>query len=85
MKIVILNDTHTGARNASDIFLNYIGRFYSDVFFPYCKENNIKQIIHLGDFYDHRKYINFKALNNDGKSVWSCLLKLVAWPIAPDF
>ena len=68
MRIAILNDSHTGARNASDIFLNYIGRFYSDVFFPYCKENGITQIIHLGDFYDHRKYINFKALNHSRKT-----------------
>jgi DNA repair exonuclease SbcCD nuclease subunit len=68
MKLAILNDTHTGARNASDVFLNYIGKFYSDVFFPYCKENGIKQIIHLGDFYDHRKYINFKALHHSRKT-----------------
>jgi DNA repair exonuclease SbcCD nuclease subunit len=41
----------------------YQGRFFSEVFFPYCKANDIKQIIHLGDFYDHRKFVNFKVIN----------------------
>ena len=68
MKIAVLNDTHAGARNASDVFLDYFAKFYSDVFFPYCREHNIKQIIHLGDYYDHRKYINFKALNHNRKT-----------------
>lgn len=30
-------------------------------------EHNIKTIMHLGDYYDHRKYINFKALNSNRK------------------
>ena len=67
MKVAILNDTHCGTRNSSDIFLDYQGRFYTEVFFPYCKENNIKQILHLGDYYEHRKFVNFKALNTNRK------------------
>ena len=65
MKIAILNDTHCGVRNSSDIFVQYQRKFYEEVFFPYLNENGIKQIIHLGDYYDHRKYINFKALNDN--------------------
>ena len=68
MKIAILNDSHTGARNSSGIFLDYFAKFYNEVFFPYCDNNGIKQIIHLGDFYDHRKYINFTALNHNRKT-----------------
>ena len=67
MKVAILNDTHCGTRNSSDIFLDYQGRFYTEVFFPYCKEHNIKQILHLGDYYEHRKFVNFKALNTNRK------------------
>jgi DNA repair exonuclease SbcCD nuclease subunit len=67
MKIAILNDTHCGIRNSSDIFIEYQRKFYSEVFFPYLKENNIKNIIHLGDYYDHRKWVNFKALNENRK------------------
>lgn len=67
MKIAILNDTHCGIRNSSEVFLNNAAQFYDEVFFPYCVENNIKQIVHLGDYYDHRKFINFKALNHNRK------------------
>lgn len=62
-KIAVLNDTHCGIRNSSDIFIEYQDKFYTEVFFPYLIKNDIKQILHLGDYYDHRKYINFKALN----------------------
>tara|TARA_B100000212_G_scaffold99246_1_gene72963 strand:+ start:138 stop:1199 length:1062 start_codon:yes stop_codon:yes gene_type:complete len=68
MKVAVLNDTHCGIRNSSDIFLNNAADFYSKVFFPYCKEHNIKQIVHLGDYYDNRKFMNFKAQNHSRKS-----------------
>jgi DNA repair exonuclease SbcCD nuclease subunit len=67
MKIAILNDTHAGIRNSSDIFMDYQERFYSEVFFPYLLENNIKHILHLGDYYDNRKTVNFKALSHNRK------------------
>jgi len=67
MKVAILNDTHCGVRNSSDIFLKYQERFYSKIFFPYLKEHNIKNILHLGDYYEHRKFVNFKALNQNRK------------------
>ena len=67
MKVAILNDTHCGVRNSSDIFLNYQERFYRDIFFPYLKKHNIKNILHLGDYYEHRKFVNFKALNQNRK------------------
>lgn len=41
---------------------NYQGRFYSEVFFPYLEDNGIKHILHLGDYFDRRKYINFVSL-----------------------
>lgn len=63
MKIAILNDTHCGIRNSSDIFIANADTFYTNTFFPYLVENNIKHIVHLGDYYDNRKYINFRALN----------------------
>lgn len=67
MKIAILNDTHCGIRNASEIFLDNAAQFYNDVFFPYCKKHGIKQVIHLGDYYDNRKMLNIKALNHNRK------------------
>ena len=65
MKIAILNDTHAGIRNSSEIFIDQQEKFYNDIFFPYLRENNIKQILHLGDYYDNRKFINFKALQSN--------------------
>lgn len=65
MKLAILNDTHCGVRNSSDIFMKYQERFYSEIFFPYLRENGIEQILHLGDYYDNRKTINIKALNHN--------------------
>ena len=65
MKIAILNDTHCDVRNSSDIFLENQTRFYTDTFFPYCIENDIKQVLHLGDYYDNRKQISVKAINHN--------------------
>ena len=67
MKIAILNDTHCGIRNSSEIFNKNAEQFYEEVFFPYLIENDIKQIVHLGDYYDHRKFINFKALSSNNQ------------------
>ena len=67
MKIAILNDTHCGIRNSAEIFLNNAADFYSKVFFPECEKQGVQQIVHLGDYYDHRKFVNFKALNHNRK------------------
>ena len=45
--------------------MDYQERFYRDVFFPYLRENGITKILHLGDYYDNRKFINFKALEHN--------------------
>ena len=62
-----MNDTHCGIRNSAEIFLNNASDFYSNVFFPECEKQGVKQIVHLGDYYDHRKFVNFKALNHNRK------------------
>jgi len=65
MKIAILCDTHCGIRNSSEVFLDNAEDFYTNIFFPECQKRGIKQILHLGDYYDHRKFVNFKALNQN--------------------
>ena len=67
MQIAIINDTHCGVKNGSDVFLKNAEKFYTDVFFPYLEENKIDTIIHLGDYFEHRKFVNFKALNQNKK------------------
>jgi hypothetical protein len=64
-KLAILNDTHCGVRNSSDVFLDNAEKFYTNVFFPYLLEHDIRRIVHLGDYYDNRKFINFRALNRN--------------------
>lgn len=67
MKIAVISDTHCGVRASSDIFIEYQRKFYEKVFFPYLEEHGIKKIIHLGDYYDNRASINFKALSANRK------------------
>ena len=57
MKICILNDTHCGTRNSSEILLNNADTFYSETMFPYLLKHDIKHIVHLGDYFDNRKFI----------------------------
>jgi len=64
LKFAILNDTHACIRNSADIFLDHQEKFYSEVFFPYMVENNIKHIVHLGDYFDNRRFISIKGLHH---------------------
>lgn len=62
-KVALVTDTHFGARNDNESLANFFEKFYLEVFFPYLVKNNIKKIIHLGDAFDRRKFINFQSLN----------------------
>jgi DNA repair exonuclease SbcCD nuclease subunit len=48
--------------------MQYQEKFYKDIFFPYLAEHNITKILHLGDYYEHRKFVNFKALEHNRKT-----------------
>jgi DNA repair exonuclease SbcCD nuclease subunit len=62
-KICLICDTHFGARADSPVFHDYFMQFFDDIFFPYLEKEKIKIVLHLGDFTDRRKYINFVTLN----------------------
>lgn len=62
MKICILGDTHFGTRNGSSIFSNYFRTYYTEVFFPFLKENNITHVFQMGDIFDSRKAIHINAI-----------------------
>lgn len=64
MKVAFVTDTHFGIKNDSPIFLNHSTEYFNNIFFPYVIENNIKDVIHLGDLFDRRKYINFNTLSH---------------------
>ena len=62
MKIAILCDSHFGARSDSKVFVEHQARFFSEYFFPYIDDHKIDTVLHLGDIFDRRKYINFYTL-----------------------
>jgi DNA repair exonuclease SbcCD nuclease subunit len=62
MKICLLGDTHFGVRNDAKHFHEFYEKFYSNIFFPYLEEHDIKVVIQLGDLFDRRKYMNFLSL-----------------------
>lgn len=63
MKIALLGDTHFGARGDSQDFHLFFEKFYSEIFFPYLINNNIKTVLQLGDIFDRRKYSNHYSLD----------------------
>jgi len=71
MKIAIMCDSHFGVRNDSAVFDNYFERFYTEQFFPILKERGIATVLHLGDVFDRRKYVNYVTLSNCKKYFFS--------------
>jgi len=67
MKIAIIGDTHFGARGDSPLFLNHFLKFFEEQFFPYLKEHGITKVLHLGDLFDRRKFVNFNTLHHTKK------------------
>ena len=62
-KVIILGDVHFGVRGDSVEFFNYFLKFVDDVFFPFIKNNKIKNVVMVGDVFDRRKFVNFNILN----------------------
>jgi len=58
--IAMPTDTHAGVRNDNPAFQLYQKKCWQ-WFFDYIDANNIKHVIHLGDIYDRRRYINFMS------------------------
>ncbi len=54
-KIILLGDTHFTIRKGDKNFNNYFEKFYTNILFPYMKENNITTIFQSGDLFDDRK------------------------------
>jgi len=69
MKIAIVGDTHLGARNASNHYSQFFNKFFREIFYPYCKEHGVKNVIQLGDLFDNRTSLSIKAYHAC-KSEW---------------
>jgi len=74
MKLALITDQHFGARNDSLLFSDYFEKFYNEICFPYLLENNITNVVDLGDTFDRRKYVNLNILKKT-KQMWFDKLK----------
>ncbi len=63
MRVAVISDTHYGARKSSKLFHDYFEKFYNEIFFPTLDKEGITTVIHMGDAFDSRKGIEFKALD----------------------
>ncbi len=62
MKVVVVADTHIGARNDDPIYNEHMISSWKSMI-DYCTANNIDTIIHAGDVFDRRKYSNHRTLH----------------------
>jgi DNA repair exonuclease SbcCD nuclease subunit len=75
-RVILVTDTHIGARGDSLVFLDYMDKFYTECFFPYIKANKIDAIIHLGDVFDRRKFVNYNTLQRSKKMFFDPIKEL---------
>lgn len=62
-KVIILGDTHLGAKSGSNHFSQHTNVFFEKCLYPYMKKNKIKTIFQLGDLFDNRTNLSYKAFH----------------------
>jgi hypothetical protein len=63
-KIALITDTHFGIRGDSTSLIYNAKKFFTNIFFPILEAKGITTIIHLGDTFDRRKFVNYGTLNS---------------------
>lgn len=74
-KIAVITDTHLGVRSDSPVFAEYQARFYENVFFPTVDALGITTVLHLGDFFERRKYTQHESIYHAMKCFVEPLIK----------
>lgn len=69
-KVALITDTHWGCRNDSKQLRDNQAKFFDEIFFPYVDKYQINHVIHLGDVFDRRKYVNFTTANETRKHMF---------------
>lgn len=68
MKSVIVTDTHLGIKNSQKFWLDLVYILFEEIC-DYCIRNNVKSIIHLGDWFNSRYSINVLAIEQSYKII----------------
>lgn len=63
MKIALFTDFHLGVLTDTDLMINY-QKLFIDNFIKKIKEENINNVIFLGDWFETRKSVNVKIAND---------------------
>ncbi len=70
MKVAVIADTHFGVRGDDPYLRSNQIAFMEGTFLPWLRETGIKRVIHLGDLFDRRKYVNYVT----AKACWDSLV-----------
>jgi DNA repair exonuclease SbcCD nuclease subunit len=58
---LLVSDTHLGLYGSNDNWHEIVLKLFQTIA-DFCVKNNVKKIIHLGDFFDNRKSLNVKTI-----------------------
>ena len=61
MKIAIIGDLHIAVKSSNEVMMRHQARFF-EFFLGELKKRDVKTIIQLGDIWDNRRQVNFRAL-----------------------
>ena len=61
MKIAILGDLHIGVKSSNEIMMRHQARFFR-FFMEELKKHDCRNVIQLGDIWDNRREVNWRAL-----------------------
>ena len=61
MKLIVLTDTHLGARGSSEVFREYMRGWFEELF-EKSQEESITEWIHAGDFFDNRNHLGLNDI-----------------------
>ena len=62
MKKLLVTDSHLGINKASDFYHEIVFSLFKEIS-HFCLKENIRTVIHLGDFFHDRKVLNTKTQN----------------------
>lgn len=74
-KIAVITDLHLDIHRGDERYWKYFSKFYNELFFPYLEENNIEDLLILGDVIDERTFINFRVLKRIREEFFEILNK----------